>query len=612
MAEKKSGTDKKNADQTRAEAAEALKRAAELIASLNSATEEPAAAPKKKTTSSGKSASSKTAGTKTAAKKPAAKPAAKKAEEGDEKPKTTAAKKPAAKSASASKSSSTKKPATKSATTKSAAAKTTAAKPKKAPVKKEEPVAEEPVREEEIAAVNEAPAAEEPVKEAEKPSQDQAPAENPEPIVEEKAEEPKLAVEEPPAEEKKEEPAPVQEQPVAAATETKERPTAVAAETKVTTTEVKTTEVKRSTVAEKASKTLDKGKLPIFIAVNALFVLSAVLLLVSAFGITSYVSEKSVNYNLFGYFQNATTIKDMLAHTALQWSDGAFIVIGVLMVLAALVPLALVIKNLIILIVKKSKQVYKLDAIVSVSFMLAYLAIVGLFGANITAGQIVAFIVALISFAFTVLTLTLSRNDAKIPFFSFAVIVGVIVSILLLSQTPVYNASNGSWFVASASSEVGGAGALIFITVLVAVFALVALALTQIKRLPKVLQILVPAVALVCSVIALAVSASSMPANNSMGGGFICGVVITCITCLVDALFVAVKPLNKFVVYLENDQAKAEDARQNDVVTETVTTTTVTTTVAVSDNESVCPKCGGKNSANAKFCYKCGEQLKND
>ncbi len=605
MAEKKSGTDKKTAEKTRAEAAEALKRAAELITSLNSATEEPAAAPKKKTTSSAKSASAKSDGTKSAAKKPAEKSTAKTSSA-----KTTAAKKPAAK--------------------------TTAAKPKKAPVKKEEKPVEERVGDEEVAAT-EPIVAEEPINEITTPPKDetavkeevaaaeQKPEEEPKPVAEEKAtEEPKLVEEEKATEEKTEDAPPASEKTTDNA-ETKEEPAVVAADTKAA-TEKKATDGKRAPVAEKARKALDKGKLPIFIVINALFVVSAVLLLVSAFSITSYATLKTVNYNLFGYFQNAATVKDMLAHTSLSWSNGAFVVIGILMILATLLPIALVVKNVILLIVKKSKQVYKLDSIVTVSFMLAYLAIVGLFGANVSVGQIIAFIIALLGFAFTVLTLTLSRSDSKIPFFSFAVIVGVIVSILLLSQTPVFNGDNGSWFAASAASEIGGAGALVFILVLVAVFALVAISLAQVKRLPKILQIAVPAAAVVCSLVALIVAAANMSDGLSLGGGFVCGVVITCLTCIVNAVFVAVKPLNKFVVCIEGEQAEAAPTSESDAQTEVPANaadvpantetadpaTTSTEIPATADNVRFCPECGNKNADTAKFCYSCGKPLKKD
>lgn len=624
MAEKKSGTDKKTAEKTRAEAAEALKRAAELITSLNSVAEEPAAAPKKKTASSAKSASAKPAETKSAAKKPAAKK-----ETDGEKPETTAAKKPAAKSTaktSSAKTTAAKKPAAKStAKTSSAkttaarkpAAKSTAAKPQKAPVKKEEKTVEQHVGDEEVAAT-ELVVAEDPVKETAAPSQEETAVKEEVAAAEQKTEEePKLVEEEKPTEEKTEDAPPASEQ-TADNAETKEEPAVVAADTK-SATEIKAKDGKRVPAAEKARKALDKGKLPIFIVINALFVVSAVLLLVSAFSITSYATLKTVNYNLFGYFQNAATVKDMLAHTSLSWSNVAFVVIGILMILATLLPLALVVKNVILLIVKKSKQVYKSDSIVTVSFMLAYLAIVGLFGANVSVGQIIAFIIALLGFAFTVLTLTLARSDSKIPFFSFAVIVGVIVSILLLSQTPVFNGDNGSWFAASASSEIGGAGALVFILVLVAVFALVAISLAQVKRLPKILQIAVPAAAVVCSLVALIVAAVSMSDGLSLGGGFVCGVVITCLTCIVNAVFVAIKPLNKFVVCIDGEQAevapKSDADAQTEVPANTETAdpaTTATEIPATADNVRFCPECGNKNADTAKFCYSCGKPLKKD
>ncbi len=575
MAQKKnSGSN--DVEKTRAEAAEALKRAAELIASLNGTdgTESDVAA-----TPTAKKPAAKS----TTAKKPTAKK------------QSTSAKKPATTKSSTAKSTAAKKPATKKTAASADKSQTTKKTPTKKPVAANEPpVDEQPI--EPVEPVKQETVEQPPVTEEKKPVAEPAVAEEPKPEPE--------AVKEP--------------EPIK---ESEPEPVVAPAPAPVQTTVVEQKVTKTTTIAQRSDEFIkNKGKFPLFIVANALLLLSSILLMISAFDI-SIVGGKSASYNLFAYLGNGDVIKGYLGGVAGEWANGAYTMLAILMLIAFIVPLALVVKNVIVLLIKKDKSIYAFDAIVAFAFLVAYLGLVNLFGANMTAGQIIAFAVSVVLLAFTVFVMLLQYHG-KFPIYSICNIVFVVLAMFLLTANPIYTKQPG-WYAAAAASASGGGG-FAFIMMLVALAALVLLAIIQLKKLPAIFDIIVPAAAGVCALIALISYAGGKPDGLAMGGGFVFAVVLIVLAVLANILFALVPPLKRMRVKLTDSAAKS--AKQPDPVeTTTVTTTTVTTTTVtgadgeadvasetsatvVTDNIK-CVACGVENEADAVFCSNCGRKL---
>lgn len=545
---KKSGGSKKPASQTRAEAAEALRRTAELIPSMNETEESAVPAPEKKPAAKTPAASSATKKTSTAAKK------------------TTAKAEP-------------KKPA-----------------PKKATPEKEQIIEQTPVPEKETAATNEASATERsadaaPVAVAEasleKEEQDQAPA----PVAEEQKQEPVAETVEPELEQHVEPSKP----------EPEPEPTVVVAEQPAEKPQSKTSRAEGGSFKQKAKSAVDKGCLPIFVIANALLALSAVLLIIAAFDITYYVGDKSVTewYSVIGYFKNAAEIKARLDGVAFGWANGGYTAIGILMVLSFLVPLALIVKNIILLIKNKDKRVGALDGAVSAAFITAYLGIVNLYGANMTAGHIAALIVTLVFVGFALFSAALRGEGIFAVMFAAGNIVLVMLGMFLLTASPVYDQA-GWYAAAAASTESGASVAFVMLLATVAAFAL--MIVMQFIRLPKIMDAIVPSAAGALSVVALILVASVMPDGFGLNAGFICGVVVTVLIAVINVLFALLPPLKRLKTGAKIEPA-AEDA--NAAQTEQVTAeeqTNITTSVK-------CPACGTENENDSVFCIKCGKRL---
>lgn len=547
---KKSGGSKKPASQTRAEAAEALRMAAELISSLNETEESASPAPKKKP----------------AAKKPAASSATKKT--------STAAKKTTAKAEP-------KKPA-----------------PKKAAPEKEQIIEQTSVPEKETAATNEASATERPAAAApvavaeasfEKEEQDQAPA----PVAEEQKQEPVAEAVEPELEQHVE---PSKSEP-----EPEPEPTVVVAEQPAEKSQSKTSRAESGSFKQKAKSAVDKGCLPIFVIANALLALSAVLLIIAAFDITYYVGDKSVTewYSVIGYFKNAAEIKARLDGVAFGWANGGYTAIGILMVLSFLVPLALIVKNIILLIKNKDKRVGALDGAVSVAFITAYLGIVNLYGANMTAGHIAALIVALVFVGFALFSAALRGEGIFAVAFAAGNIVLVMLGMFLLTASPVYDQA-GWYAAAAASTESGASVAFVMLLATVAAFAL--MIVMQFIRLPKIMDAIVPAAAGALSVVALILVASVMPDGFGLNAGFICGVVVTVLIAVINVLFALLPPLKRLKTDAKiepaAEEANAEQTEQNSTDEQINVTTSVK-----------CHACGTENENGSVFCIKCGKRL---
>ena len=358
-----------------------------------------------------------------------------------------------------------------------------------------------------------------------------------------------------------------------------------------------------------------------------MLLLSSILLLVTAFNVTSYITQETETFSVFGYYSNGEYIKDLLSHLALEWANGGYAMIGILMFLAFLVPLALIVKNIILFIKKKDKNVHTLDAIVTLAFLLAYLGVVNLYGANMTVGQIISLIVALVLLVFTVFVMLIQRNKARLPIFSIVNIVLAIMCVFLLTAAPIYNPPI---YAAGAASLSGGAG-FAFILLLATVAALVLLVLLQlIKKLPALMEIIVPIAAGVLALIALIAMASGKPDGFSMGGAFVFGVILTLLLAAANVVFAFVPKLKQFKVQVKDDEPLV-------FVTETVTTTTTVTqtgettvtqsetttqtatgdqpapeaqTAAPAQDVIVCAKCNTENEAGSVFCCKCGDRLK--
>lgn len=495
MAEsKKTGGGKKPVSQTREEAAEALRKAAELISSLND------------------NGDAKPAAKKTSAKKPAAKKttAASTA-------KTSSAKKPAA-----SKSSATKKTSASSAK-KPAAKKQAENKPIDPQTEQETAAVDSGVEEQSVSVVEPVPVEQEQVAVASSAVEQQPTAIEDAPAQVE--EQPPQAVESAPAPASTDEQSSEQVAPVAAA----EQPRA-----------------QKAGFKQKAKSAVDNGNIITFIVANALLGLSAVLLLISAFDVTYYIGETSVTewYSFFGYFKHASEIQARLDGVAFGWAKGGYATIGILMALSVLAPLALIAKNVILLIKNKDKRVGAIDAAVSLAFIVAYLGVVNLFGANVTAGHISALTVAIILAAFAVFASVLRGASIGATAFAASNIALTVLCMFLLTASPVYN--QAGWYAAATASVDGGAS-VAFILLLAAVAAFAAIIVIRVQKLPAILNIVVPSVAGVAALISLILFGVRMPDGFALDAGFAIGAILTFALAAVDVLFAVIPPLKKLI-----------------------------------------------------------------
>lgn len=550
------------------------------------------------------------------------------------------AKKPAAKkSTSKSASANPKSAASKSKTTpKPAAKKTAAKKPQKAAEiktdddKTEELSVDEPTADiDEIAkAIAEAEAYEAAVNAA-------AGAEAPETVPEQSASaEPQAPVsvsEEQPEERNRE------QEPVQSATEPEAAETAEPVQAEAAATEEKPQKpAKSGSFAAKTDAALKskKAKLPIFITINSLFLISSILLMFAsyAFGVSGV---SMTHYNIFQYFANSDIVKAYLVGSAGGWADGAYVMLGILMFLAMLVPLALMIKNIIILVRKKDASVYNADALIYFGTMLLFISMVNLFGAWLSAGQVICLIISAVILAFTLLTMLITKSVKQLPFFSLVNIVLAFVALFLLTWK-VYVQGDFAWSPAAAAHATTGGGFMFFM-LLVSVFALVALVVLQMKRfrgaIGHIIEIVVPLAAAVCALIAVICAGAAKPDGYSLSGGFVFGMVLTLVIAIADTLFTFLKPLKKFRVMVDD----SNDGNGNNVFADG-TAEQAETTASISsepaqtpsnaesagdsesadvstaeqtekaESESVfCSECGAKNAPGSKFCLECGKTL---
>ena len=568
MAEsKKTGGGKKPVSQTREEAAEALRKAAELISSLND------------------NGDAKPAAKKTSAKKPAAKKttAASTA-------KTSAAKKPAA-----SKSSATKK-TTASSAKKPAAKKQAENKPIDPQIEQETAGVDSGVEEQSVSVVEPVPVEQEQVAVASSAVEQQPTAIEEAPAQAE--EQPPQAVESAPAPASTDEQNSEQVAPVAAA----EQPRA-----------------QKAGFKQKAKSAVDNGNIITFIVANALLGLSAVLLLISAFDVTYYIGETSVTewYSIFGYFKHASEIQARLDGVAFGWAKGGYATIGILMALSVLAPLALIVKNVILLIKNKDKRVGAIDAAVSLAFIVAYLGVVNLFGANVTAGHISALIVATILAAFSIFASVLRGASIGATAFAASNIALTVLCMFLLTASPVYN--QAGWYAAATASVDGGAS-VAFILLLAAVAAFAAIIVIRVQKLPAILNIVVPSAAGVAALIALILFGMRMPDGFALDAGFAIGAILTFALAAVDVLFAVIPPLKKLIggvtdkkseqpqsATVENVPATA--AVENDAQPANVENAAQPQTEQNEKRAIFCPSCGAENESDSAFCLKCGKRL---
>ena len=566
MAEsKKTGGGKKPVSQTREEAAEALRKAAELISSLND------------------NGDAKPAAKKTSAKKPAAKKttAASTA-------KTSAAKKPAA-----SKSSATKK-TTASSAKKPAAKKQAENKPIDPQTEQETAAVDSGVEEQSVSVVEPVPVEQEQVAVASSAVEQQP-----------------TAIEEAPAQAEEQPPQAVESAPASTDEQNSEKVAPVAA--------AEQPRAQKAGFKQKAKSAVDNGNIITFIVANALLGLSAVLLLISAFDVTYYIGETSVTewYSIFGYFKHASEIQARLDGVAFGWAKGGYATIGILMVLSVLAPLALIAKNVILLIKNKDKRVGAIDAAVSLAFIVAYLGVVNLFGANVTAGHISALTVAIILAAFAIFASVLRGASIGATAFAASNIALTVLCMFLLTASPVYN--QAGWYAAATASVDGGAS-VAFILLLAAVAAFAAIIVIRVQKLPAILNIVVPSVAGVAALIALILFGMRMPDGFALDAGFAIGAILTFALAAVDVLFAVIPPLKKLIggvtdkkseqpqsATVENVPATA--AVENGAQPANVENAAEPQTEQNEKRAIFCPSCGAENESDSAFCLKCGKRL---
>ncbi len=544
--------------------------------------------------------------------------------------KKPATKKPAAKSTAAKSTASTTKSTAKSAgTAKKAAPKSAAAKklatPKEKPVE-QEPVAEAPVDEPQqpapepvAASVEQEPVVTAPVDEPKaEPVEAPAPAAQ-EPVAEEPAPQPAA-----------EEPAPEPQAEAAATEEPKEEPKAEPAPAPAPATQEPAPAPAKKGAAAKADNYINnKGKKPIFIIVNALFVLSAIMLLTMPFCITTDTGIKY--YSLFSYFGKKAEVLGYWEVMAGGWAKGGYGMLGILMFFAFLIPLALAVKNIIFAVRKKNFNVYKADALIMFGFVLFYFAMVNLYGTNVTAGQVIAFIISAADLVFVILTLFLTKSVKSLPFFSLINIVLAMVAVFFLVG-PALKDPNGTSIYMALAADVGNG--LPFVMTLFAIGVLILLIIMQMKRLPKIVEIVVPLAAFVLVLIALIGLGASKPDGYKVAGNFIFGFILLLLLAAADTVFTFVKPLSKYkssVHESENKeevpfvaaneptpapaQAPATEAPASEApATETPAAQEPAQAPAAQPKDdgkpkAFCPACGAENPANAGYCRNCGHRM---
>lgn len=605
-----------------AEAAEQLKKAADILGTMPQSSEASASENRSAKPKSASSSKSSTAKKPQTAKAPAKKTSAQNAGK-------SAAKKPAAKKAETADKPTAKKPAAKKAPAKKA-------EPTDAPA--DEPPTEQKPTEPVAAAPDTATVTEE------SPKEERVEETPPEPTAEVPKEEPAAeAAPEPTAEAPKEDPARIpcpncgasipahaafcnscgakvdepSAVPVAPENEPKKKQRPAPAK------EAAATDGRKRGVAAKTNDFIkNKGKLPIFIIVNALFFVAAIVLLFAAY------EDKNGVYNVFQYFSNANggAIKAFLVEQSTGWGGGAYTMLGILMIVAAIVPLALIIKNVVILCVKKDKSVYRLDAIIAFAAMLFYISMVNLFGAYIAAGPIVALIITALIFVFIVIAQLVERTDKPLPIYSFVTI--PLIAVALLTFTfEVYTGANGNkaWCASAASSDITGPA--LFVFMLIAVVALVAMLVLQMKSIRgivgKIIDTLIALDLMGFAVLSLAMAGGSLvlmesnPDNISLHGSFVVGGVLAILLAISWLLFTWIRPLNRVKHTLDTSEEPARvaaveqpaPAAEQPSVAETQAAPQAEETPEEVVEYEFCRKCGTKNVVGTKFCKGCGAKI---
>lgn len=380
--------------------------------------------------------------------------------------------------------------------------------------------------------------------------------------------------------------------------------------------------VKRSDAfANKSNAVIGKIKFPLWIVANALLLLSSIFLVIGSFSISYNIlgQKGTTTCSLFQYLGNKDTLITIWRGTAGEWAGGGYAMVGILMFLSFLVPLALIVKNVVFFILKKDKEVHMFDAIVTFAFLIAYLGVVNMYGANMTWAHILSLIMAIILLAYTIFVILIENRNGAFPFFSIANIIMVMLCMFLLTSNKIYSAPG--WYGAHAAAFSGGGG-FAFILLLIALAALVLLLVMQVKKLPgkiaDLFEFIVPAVAGGCALIALISFAGGKPDGLGMGGGFVFGAILTLLFAAVDVVFALVPKLRRYNVKVTDrmsgqkpapvaaqsvEQPAAQPEQEIDAAADPVAE-------KAPESATVTCVCGKDNDANAVFCRYCGRKLK--
>lgn len=361
----------------------------------------------------------------------------------------------------------------------------------------------------------------------------------------------------------------------------------------------------------------NKGKMPLFIVANVLLLISGLFLLIGAFNF-SYVDggvQKNVFASVYQYFKSGDKIKHWMGGVAGSWAPAAYTVIGILLPIAVLVPLALVVKNIVFFILKRDKKVHSLDAVIAYAFMLGYLGIYSMCGANYTWAHIVAFSVSVVLLAFTVYVILIENRNGAFPFFSLANIALVALCVFLLTAFKVYN-KPGHY--PAYAAGLSGIGSVAFIALLLSIAPLLLLVIMQLKKLPGkitwLFEFLVPAVAAGLVLISFVLYLIGMPKGVGIGIGFVIAVVVTVLFAAADILFALLPQLHKYNVKI-NYRTPASEKPQPIVDAPMLEQTAENAAVSDEDQapeagSKVCHACGMANPDGISYCARCGVKLK--
>lgn len=273
----------------------------------------------------------------------------------------------------------------------------------------------------------------------------------------------------------------------------------------------------------------DRYNIALVIAVNVMLVLAGVMICAMAFDVSG-----AGGYSVFSYFSSGYKVRARLGAAAGGWADGAYVLTGITMLIAVLVPLALAVKNLVVYLVKREARINALDGAAAFAVTALFVGTVNICGANMTAGHTVAYVVTLAVFALYLVVSAARRGDMRSAILPTATLAAVTVALFTLTASPVWT-GGGSIYAAGAASR-SGIAAIAFVMLAAAVVLLAAISAMQAIKVSPALGFAVNTALAVAVTAALVLFAVSAPRSFGSGGAYVFGSVFCAILCVGYAL----------------------------------------------------------------------------